>query len=157
MTTLISLIVSMWLGSTPMHTLIPIASPESKQVAKTPIVEEQPVEQYEKIVPLESSENIGHLTTVSAYTSREEETDSDPCTSANGANICDLYAQGTRICAANGYAFGTILHVDGLGDCVVMDRMARKYGKDHIDWYYGYDLHSALQWGRQKRMVTVDE
>lgn len=113
------------------------------------------LEQYEKIVPLQPSEKSGQLTSISAYTSRVEETDSDPCTSANGANICNLYAQGTRICAANGYPFGTVLHVDGLGDCVVMDRMARKYGKDHVDWYFGYDLHGALQWGRQKRLVSV--
>ena len=92
---------------------------------------------------------------VSAYTSRVEETDSTPCVSASGANICHLYYEdGTRICAMNDVPFGTILEIEGYGTCAVYDRMA-SHKDGWVDIYMGYDLEGALEWG--VRNVTVSE
>lgn len=84
------------------------------------------------------------------YTSRVSETDESPCISADGSNICELYAKGQNICASNDYKIGTKLHIVGLGDCVVKDRMARKYtNTGAVDWYNGMDVAGARKFGKQ--------
>ncbi len=98
---------------------------------------------------------------VTMYTSRVEETDLSPCTSADGSDICKLYATGKNICASNDYPFGTLLTVPGLGDCVVKDRLNRRYNKTGaVDWYAGIDLKRAISYGKQfvevKRYVLSD-
>lgn len=90
---------------------------------------------------------------VSAYTSEVAQTDSTPCISANGSNICQLYVEGTNICASNAYPMGTVLEVDGLGTCIVADRMNARY-RNRVDWYMGMDTARALRFGVQKLRVT---
>lgn len=95
------------------------------------------------------------LTTVTAYTSYANQTDSSPCISADGSNICDRYATGVLICATNDYAIGAILSVPGYGDCVVADRMNSRYtGTGRVDIYMGYDTPAALQWGVRQVEIT---
>lgn len=96
---------------------------------------------------------LGVVRTVTAYTSRPEETDGSPCVSADGSNICDLYAAGERICATNAFPLGSVLVVDGLGTCTVRDRMARRF-VGRVDWYMGMDTPRALRFGRQNLNVT---
>ena len=100
------------------------------------------------------------LSQVTGYTSRPEETDSNPCESASGFDICktidhlkNVPADG--ICATNDYAFGTRIFVDGMGVCVVLDRMNARYkpGTGHIDWYFGKDLDAAKQFGRKNLRI----
>ena len=91
------------------------------------------------------------------YTSRVSETDGSPCISANGWNICKFHDSGINICAANFVPIGTYLYVDGLGSCVVADRMNKRY-KSAVDWYAGYGssaLYNALQWGIRPKQVDV--
>lgn len=87
---------------------------------------------------------------VTMYNSVPEQTDESPCISADGSNICDLFAKGQNICASNDYKIGTKLHIVGLGDCVVKDRMARKYtNTGAVDWYNGMDVAGARKFGKQ--------
>lgn len=93
---------------------------------------------------------------VSAYNSVPGQTDSTPCLSASGENICELHEDGLGICASNDYPFGTALFVEGLGNCVVLDRMNSRYtGKSRIDWFIGNDVASARRFGIQFKKVTV--
>ncbi len=92
--------------------------------------------------------------TVTGYTSRIEETDAEPCISADGSDICARHARGERICATNDWKLGTILHIEGLGDCTVRDRMNRRYtGTYRVDWYFGHDLRGARAHGARQLHV----
>lgn len=97
-------------------------------------------------------EREGTVRVISAYTSSPEETDDSPCESANGTNICALYAEGTNVCASNAYPLGSVIEVDGLGICVVADRMNARF-TNAVDWYFGFDREAALNFGRQLRHV----
>jgi hypothetical protein len=58
-----------------------------------------------------------------------EQTDADHCTTANGTDACN---PPYPIVAANGYAFGTKVIIQGV-TYTVSDRMASRYGSDHFD------------------------
>ena len=95
------------------------------------------------------------LSDVSAYTSRVQETDSSPCIAANGKDICKLHKQGIQTCASNDYKLGAKLKIEGLGECIVSDRMARRYtGTGRVDFYMGMDTAKAYKHGVKKLMVT---
>ncbi len=51
----------------------------------------------------------------------------DPCLSANGENICIALEKGYKRCAANFVPLGTRLNVEGVGQCLVTDRMNERY------------------------------
>lgn len=92
---------------------------------------------------------------VSAYTSRVQETDDTPCVAANGKDICKQHAQGIQTCAANDYKMGTKLKIEGMGTCIVSDRLNKRYtGTGRIDWYMGMDTPAAYRHGVKKLMVT---
>lgn len=91
---------------------------------------------------------------VTGYTSRVEETDASPCIAANNKNICEIAKTGVNICAANFVPLGTTLHVEKLGECIVMDRMNSRY-PNSVDWYMQMDLQRALKFGRQHLEVSV--
>lgn len=98
--------------------------------------------------------------TITAYSSRPEETDNDPCISADNSNICDLIQQGKVVCASNDYPFGTklILLLRDPVVCEVRDRMNRRYtGKHRIDLYFGMDTPAAKQFGVQKSVRVRED
>ncbi|MFA6522013.1 MAG: hypothetical protein WCT24_00220 [Patescibacteria group bacterium] len=94
------------------------------------------------------------VVTVSAYNSVPAQTDSTPCIGAQGTNICAFLEAGSNTCAANFVPLGTKLHVEGLGVCVVRDRMNARY-THRVDWYMGQDIASAKQWGIRKKTVGI--
>lgn len=111
----------------------------------------------------------GVLREVTMYTSRPEETDATPCIGASGQDQCVLWRNGQNICATNAFPIGTELHIDKLGDCLVMDTMNSRFS-ERIDWYAGYDddcldgydkydvcptLKRAKNFGLQNLLVTV--
>ncbi len=67
---------------------------------------------------------------ITAYNLLESQTDGDPCQSASQVDICPLVESGELICAANFVPFGTILRIEGIGDCIVLDRMNARYPYD---------------------------
>ncbi len=94
-----------------------------------------------------------HVVEMSAYTSRVEETDSSPCISADGTNICEYDG---CVVASNDYKIGTKVEVEGFGVCTVKDRMNKRYtGTGNMDIYFKYDLQGALAFGRRNVNIKV--
>jgi 3D (Asp-Asp-Asp) domain-containing protein len=83
------------------------------------------------------------------------QTSSRPCLGATGENLCRLVARGLKVCAANFVAPETILNIEGYGECIVLDRMNRRFAhrvdiamrKDEVD--------RALEFGIQRLHVEI--
>ena len=79
----------------------------------------------------------------------------NPCTSANGENICKALELGYKRCAANFVPFGTILEIEGYGECMVTDRMNSRY-LNNVDIAMKYEEHTkALEFGRRSLTVNI--
>lgn len=98
----------------------------------------------------------GLIREVTAYNvGIRRQTSDKPCIGATGQNLCRLVARGLKICAANFVDPGIILNIEGYGECVVLDRMNRRFAhrvdiamrKDEVD--------RALEFGIQRRQVDV--
>lgn len=100
------------------------------------------------------------VVTVTAYTSEPRQTDSTPCISSDGTNICERYAKGELICAAGdrNVPLGSKFYVEGYGTCSVADRMNIRYnGTGRVDIYLGYDTPAAFNWGiRQVPVARIN-
>jgi len=92
--------------------------------------------------------------TISAYNSVPWQTDATPCIGAQGTDICEYYERGEDVCAANFVPLGTILEVEGLGECTVRDRMNARYYY-RVDWYMGMDVAAARSFGIQQKAVSI--
>lgn len=104
----------------------------------------------------DKQDGLTFTATVTAYSSRVQETDSTPEIGATGQNIYKLYLKHDNTCASNDYSFGMILVIPGLGTCTIRDRMNQRYnGKGHIDFYMGYNTKQALQFGKQQMEVII--
>lgn len=125
------------------------------------IDDERSVQAHEKTEENTSStesylKSNGRDYVITAYNSVAGQTDSTPCIAASNEDICEIYEAGLNVCASNDYPFYTALHVEGLGDCIVLDRMNSRYtGKNRVDWYKGMDVKAAKQFGVQTKKVTV--
>jgi len=83
------------------------------------------------------------------------QTSGDPCQSANGEDICAALKAGLKRCAANFVPLGSRLHIAAHGVCTVTDRMNRRY-QNRVDIAMRVDeKKKALQFGLQKRTVTI--
>ncbi|MFH1767164.1 MAG: hypothetical protein ABH826_03665 [Patescibacteria group bacterium] len=91
---------------------------------------------------------------VTAYNSVPWQTDATPCIGAQGTDICAYLEAGSNTCAANFVPLGTVLEVEGLGTCVVRDRMNARYFY-RVDWYMGMDVASAKSFGVQYKEIGV--
>ena len=87
--------------------------------------------------------------TVYAYTSRVEETDSDPFTTASGEKVRE------GIVANNCLPFGTKIDIDGRV-YEVKDRMHRRYSCDTFDIWHS-DLDEARRWGKRTLEIMIYE
>lgn len=92
--------------------------------------------------------------TVTAYNSVPAQTDDTPCIGAQGTDICKIYEAGENVCAANFVPLGTKIEVEGLGTCVVRDRMNARY-YERVDWYTGMDISAARQFGVRNKQIAV--
>lgn len=100
----------------------------NEEIVTLPYLEKSPVPLVE-VKPLDIvSEPVKRR--ITAYNLIEAQTDGDPCISASGVNLCPLVEAGELICAANFVPFGTILRINDLGDCIVLDRMNERYPYD---------------------------
>ena len=92
---------------------------------------------------------------VTAYNLVEGQTDKDPCIGAANVNICNLVAAGELICAANFVPFYTVLEIEGIGRCLVLDRMNSRY-PDYVDIAFPADqVDEALEFGVKDLEVGV--
>ena len=98
----------------------------------------------------------GLIREVTAYNvGVRRQTSDDPCIGSTGKNLCRLVAQGRRICAANFVDPETILNIEGIGECVVLDRMNRRFAH-RVDIAMRKDeVFRALEFGIQRRQVEV--
>jgi 3D (Asp-Asp-Asp) domain-containing protein len=93
---------------------------------------------------------------MTAYTSEVAQTDSTPCITANGYNVCKSGVEDTI--AANFLEFGTKVRIPELyGDRVfiVRDRMNRRYTNRVDIWMK--DKHDAIHFGVQVAKIEVLE
>ncbi len=97
------------------------------------------------------------IVVATAYSSSVEETDSDPCTTANGFNVCKNNIE--NVIAANFLPFGTRVRIPELyGDrtFTVHDRMYSRYGNGRIDVWLK-TKQSARQFGVKRIKMEVVE
>ena len=98
----------------------------------------------------------GAIRGISAYNAGDiNQCSGDPCISASGDNICKLLEQGTNICAANWVPLGTVINVAGVGNCIVLDRMAKRFSQN-VDLAMRLDeKQRALDFGRRNLFVYI--
>lgn len=100
-------------------------------------------------------ENVRIRGVFSAYTSRAEETDGSPYITADGTDLRGIFS---CVVASNDYPFGTVIKIDSIGECVVHDRMNKRYtGQNRIDIYFGNDVKRALEFGRRELYFEIYE
>ncbi len=99
---------------------------------------------------------FGLVREVTAYNVGERrQTNDKPCLGATGENLCRLVTRGLKVCAANFVAPETILNIEGYGECIVLDRMNRRFSH-RVDIAMRRDeTHKALEFGIQRRYVDV--
>ena len=90
---------------------------------------------------------------VSAYTASVEETDANPCQSADGTDVCAK--NNFRVVASNGYSFATPIYISGRR-FEVRDRMAKRYSRNFLDLLFK-TREEAINFGRHKIKATVYE
>jgi 3D (Asp-Asp-Asp) domain-containing protein len=94
--------------------------------------------------------------TITAYNSEPNQTDGDPCTTANGYNVCKAGREDTI--AANFLKFGTKVMIPELfGDrvFVVRDRMNKRHANRVDVWMKDYD--DAVHFGVKVAKIQVIE
>lgn len=98
----------------------------------------------------------GMIREVTAYNvGIPEQTSANPCIGASGQDLCRLVEAGRRVCAANFVALGTVLRIDRYGECVVLDRMHRRY-PHRVDIAMREDeVGEAVNFGVRKLVVQV--
>lgn len=116
------------------------------------------IEEARKIAEHSSKAPRSVTVVATAYSSNVDETDSDPCTTANGFNVCKNNSE--NVIAANFLPFGTRVQIPELyGDrtFTVHDRMNSRYGRGRIDIWMK-TKNSARQFGvKRTRMEIIDE
>jgi len=114
-----------------------------------PYVDTSKVEHKPKITVLPVNIDKGIIREITMYNSLKEQTDNTPCISADGTNICKA---DYNVCATNAFPMNTKLYIDGLGECIVKDRMNSRF-KERVDWYAGMDKDRAVKFGLQRLLV----
>jgi 3D (Asp-Asp-Asp) domain-containing protein len=108
---------------------------------------------FSKEITIEKSPDIIFNMVATAYTSRLEETDSTPCTSASNMDICKT----TKLIGANNcLPFGTKLRDIKTGRVIeIQDRMKWDKGCDRLDLHFK-DLSDAREFGvREMQFVLL--
>lgn len=104
-------------------------------------------------VPVRGSERIVSMT---AYNSEPAQTDGDPCTTANGFNVCEHGVEDTV--AANFLPFGSKIMIPDLFPgkvFIVRDRMAARYTNRVDIWML--NRGDALKFGVRKAKIVILE
>lgn len=106
-------------------------------------------------VILEKKEVSGTIREVTAYNAGDPlQNDSTPCDGAGG-NICEALTKGVKICAANFVPLGTKLNIQNVGECTVMDRMAKRFS-NRVDIAFSLsEKERAIKFGRQNLAVEI--
>ena len=99
----------------------------------------------------------GIIREVTAYNvGVREQTSDTPCIGAGGHDLCRLLERNVKVCAANFVALGTILMIEKFGECVVLDRMHRRFAHRVDVAMREHEIGEALEFGRQRRIVETN-
>lgn len=96
------------------------------------------------------------IRTVTAYNTVKEQTDGNPCISANGTDICKGMQNGKHYVATNELAFGTKVKISGT-IYEVVDRTNARYTYRY-DIAFGSSpeqLKAAKDWGRKDLPIEI--
>ena len=92
--------------------------------------------------------NYNKLGEFTAYNTVEGQTDSTPFETADGTDTRTFEG---CIVAHNDLPFGSIIEIEGIGQCTVKDRMNRRYtGLGRFDICMNLDLERAKNFGRKE-------
>ena len=90
------------------------------------------------------------IATVTGYNTVHAQTDSDPCISASGHNIC---GRKNVVACPRSIKLGTWVIIDGIYyQC--LDRMNRRF-ENRFDISFDKDIAGALEFGRQEKSVII--
>ncbi len=103
----------------PVQAVAPVSKKEEKKA------EVKTYEVIEETIREITAYNVGDI----------NQTDSTPCTSANGENICLAVGLGYKRCAANFVNLGTRLYIEKFGECLVTDRMNPRF-ENRVDSFF---------------------
>jgi 3D (Asp-Asp-Asp) domain-containing protein len=79
----------------------------------------------------------------------------DSCISANGESICEALEKGYKRCACNFLPFGSVIEIEGWGECMITDRLNEKY-EHRIDIAMKKDeKEKAIQWGVRNKRIKI--
>lgn len=126
---------------------------------RNPTVHPGPGFRFREYTPfIMEMDSVAQLREVTAYNAGDlNQCSDDPCISASGENLCETLAQGFRRCAANFVPLGTRLHIETLGEYVVVDRMHPRFS-DRVDIAMMLDEKTqAKAFGVQRLRVTIME
>lgn len=85
-----------------------------------------------------------------------EQTSDTPCIGAGGDDLCRLTTR-MKVCAANFVPLGTILEIEKFGECVVLDRMHRRFSHRVDIAMRDHEIEEAREFGLQRRIVQVKD
>lgn len=84
-----------------------------------------------------------------------EQTSDTPCIGAGGHNLCRLLERNVKVCAANFVPLRTILKIEKVGECVVLDRTHRRFAHRVDVAMRKHEIEEALEFGLQRRIVEA--
>jgi 3D (Asp-Asp-Asp) domain-containing protein len=83
------------------------------------------------------------------------QTSDTPCIGSGGDDLCRLIERNVKVCAANFVARGTILKIEKFGECVVLDRMHRRFAHRVDIAMKEHEIEEAMEFGVQRRLVEA--
>lgn len=116
-----------------------------------------------QIEPLETTIELYSLddkTTFTGYSLSVDETDGNPCVGAGNNNLCELRPilkkEGRTICASRDLPLDTVIYIDGIGECIIKDRMNKRYkGTNRVDILFD-SKQEAINFGvKQLKYVII--
>lgn len=115
------------------------------------------IERRVKVLPIVKFEaNNSIIREVTAYNvGIAAQTDDTPCISANGENICEAVKAGFKRCAANFVPLGSKLKIANYGECLVTDRLNRRFVNRVDIAMASFEKERAINFGLQKLLVEV--
>jgi 3D (Asp-Asp-Asp) domain-containing protein len=134
--------LSLWIGDRP-------ASPGSSGPAAEVLKAGQEVAaagmKFTRIVREVTAYNVGV----------REQTSDTPCIGAGGHDLCRLLERNVKVCAANFVPLRTILKIEKFGECIVLDRLHRRFAHRVDIAMREHEIEEALEFGRQRRIVEA--
>jgi len=110
-----------------------------------------------QIEPLESKielYSLDDITTFTGYSLSVDETDESPCIGAGNNNLCELKKK-TQICASRDLPLDTLIYIDGIGECVIKDRMNKRYkGTNRVDVLFN-SKQEAINFGNKRLKYAI--